>query len=171
MFRYPEIYQTGIAVASVTNQLYYDNIYQERYMGVPWETMEDYIEGSPVTHAKNLEGNLLIIDHIGKRLARFDNHGASAAPGRRIFGMRNRERGIGNLAFISVLVLFVIATAMAIMQSNDADVQRNKALQAAQDVQKADKEAEDWKRGVKFCDSLKTGPFSAMDSERKNISL
>ena len=61
MFRYPEIYQTGIAVASVTNQLYYDNIYQERYMGVPWETMEDYIEGSPVTHVKNLKGNLMII--------------------------------------------------------------------------------------------------------------
>jgi dipeptidyl-peptidase-4 len=61
MFRYPEIYQTGMAVASVTNQLYYDNIYQERYMGVPWETMDDYVEGSPVTHAKKLEGNLLII--------------------------------------------------------------------------------------------------------------
>jgi dipeptidyl-peptidase-4 len=61
LFRYPEIYQTGIAVASVTNQLYYDNIYQERYMGVPWENEADFIEGSPITHAKNLEGNLLLI--------------------------------------------------------------------------------------------------------------
>jgi len=45
----------------VTNQLYYDNIYQERYMGVPWETLDEYVEGSPITHAKKLEGNLLVI--------------------------------------------------------------------------------------------------------------
>ncbi len=61
MFRYPEIYKTGMAVASVSNLLYYDNIYQERYMGLPQDNMEDYIAGSPITHAKNLEGNLLIV--------------------------------------------------------------------------------------------------------------
>lgn len=61
MFKYPGLYKTGIAVASVTNQLLYDNIYQERYMGLPQQNMQDYIEGSPVNHAKNLEGNLLII--------------------------------------------------------------------------------------------------------------
>jgi dipeptidyl-peptidase-4 len=33
MFQYPEIYKTGIAIAAVANQLTYDNIYQERYMG------------------------------------------------------------------------------------------------------------------------------------------
>ena len=61
MFRYPEIYKTGIAVAAVANQLYYDNAYQERYMGLPQENKEDFIEGSPITYAKNLEGNLLVI--------------------------------------------------------------------------------------------------------------
>ncbi|MGB5171187.1 MAG: prolyl oligopeptidase family serine peptidase, partial [Eudoraea sp.] len=61
MFQFPEIYKTGIAVASVSNQLVYDNIYQERYMGLPQENMEDFVKGSPVTYAKNLEGNLLII--------------------------------------------------------------------------------------------------------------
>lgn len=61
LFRYPEIYQTGIAVASVSNQMLYDNIYQERYMGVPWENEKDFIEGSPITYAKNLKGNLLLI--------------------------------------------------------------------------------------------------------------
>lgn len=61
MFRYPEIYKTGMAVASVANQLMYDNIYQERYMGLPAENKEDFVEGSPLSHAKNLEGNLLII--------------------------------------------------------------------------------------------------------------
>ena len=61
LFRYPEIYKTGISVAPVANQLFYDNIYQERYMGVPWENKEDFVEGSPITYAKNLEGNLLLV--------------------------------------------------------------------------------------------------------------
>lgn len=61
MFRYPEIYETGMAVAAVSNQFYYDNIYQERYMGLKAENPEDFIEGSPITYAKNLEGNLLFI--------------------------------------------------------------------------------------------------------------
>ncbi|NNK80625.1 MAG: prolyl oligopeptidase family serine peptidase, partial [Flavobacteriales bacterium] len=60
MFQHPDIYGTGIAVAAVSNQLIYDNIYQERYMGLPQENKEDFINGSPVTHAKNLEGNLLL---------------------------------------------------------------------------------------------------------------
>ncbi len=35
MFRYPEIYKTGIAIAFVSHQKLYDTIYQERYMGLP----------------------------------------------------------------------------------------------------------------------------------------
>ena len=61
MFRYPEIYKTGMAVAAVSNIRYYDNIYQERYTGIPQENPEVYDEGSPINFAKNLEGNLLII--------------------------------------------------------------------------------------------------------------
>jgi dipeptidyl-peptidase-4 len=61
MFQYPEIYKTGISIAAVGNQLTYDNIYQERYMGPPAETLEDYVKGSPITYAKNLKGNLLYI--------------------------------------------------------------------------------------------------------------
>jgi dipeptidyl-peptidase-4 len=61
LFRFPEVYTTGVAIAAVSNQLVYDNIYQERYMGLPQENLEDFIEGSPVTHAGNLQGNLLLI--------------------------------------------------------------------------------------------------------------
>jgi dipeptidyl-peptidase-4 len=61
MFKYPEIYKTGIAIAAVSNQLVYDNIYQERYMGLPQENMGAFVNGSPITYAKNLQGNLLII--------------------------------------------------------------------------------------------------------------
>lgn len=61
MFQYPEIYKTGMAVAAVSDQLIYDNIYQERYMGLPQENEADFIKGSPVTYAKNLQGNLLVV--------------------------------------------------------------------------------------------------------------
>jgi dipeptidyl-peptidase-4 len=65
MFQYPEIYKTGIAIAAVGNQLTYDNIYQERYMGLPQENREDFVKGSPITYAKNLVGNLLYIHGTG----------------------------------------------------------------------------------------------------------
>ena len=65
LFQYPEIYKTGISVAPVANQLLYDNIYQERYMGLPQENREDFVKGSPITYAKNLRGNLLVIHGTG----------------------------------------------------------------------------------------------------------
>ncbi len=61
MFKFPETYKTGVAIAAVTNQLFYDNIYQERYMGLPQENLQDFIDGSPYTHADGLQGNLLYI--------------------------------------------------------------------------------------------------------------
>ncbi len=73
LFQYPDIYQTGIAVAAVANQLSYDNIYQERYMGIPQENLEDFVQGSPVTHAKNLKGNLLYIHGTGDDNVHYQN--------------------------------------------------------------------------------------------------
>lgn len=61
MFRYPEIYKTGIAVAFVSDQKLYDTIYQERYMGLPSQNKDGYFDGSPINHASKLQGNLLII--------------------------------------------------------------------------------------------------------------
>jgi dipeptidyl aminopeptidase/acylaminoacyl peptidase len=55
------IYKTGIAVAAVSDQRYYDTIYQERYMGLPQENEEGFKKGSPITYAGQLEGKLLII--------------------------------------------------------------------------------------------------------------
>ena len=65
LFQYPDLFQTGISMAAVANQLTYDNIYQERYMGLPQENLEDFVSGSPITHAKNLKGNLLYIHGTG----------------------------------------------------------------------------------------------------------
>lgn len=73
MFQFPGIYKTGIAIAAVTNLLYYDNIYEERYMGLPQENMEDYVLGSPIHYAKNLQGNLLFIHGTGDDNVQYDN--------------------------------------------------------------------------------------------------
>jgi len=73
LFQYPEIFKTGISIAAVGNQLFYDNIYQERYMGLPQENKEDFIKGSPITHVKNLQGNLLYIHGTGDDNVHYSN--------------------------------------------------------------------------------------------------
>lgn len=73
MFQYPEIYKTGIAIAAVTNMLFYDNIYEERYMGLIPENKENYILGSAIHYAKNLQGNLLFIHGTGDDNVQYDN--------------------------------------------------------------------------------------------------
>jgi len=75
MFQHPEIYKTGIAVAAVGWELSYDNIYQERYMGVPVDDAgrEVFIKGSPITYAKNLRGNLLYMHGTGDDNVHYKN--------------------------------------------------------------------------------------------------
>ncbi|WP_349318084.1 DPP IV N-terminal domain-containing protein [Chitinophaga sp. MM2321] len=73
LFQYPDIYKTGIAIAAVGNQLTYDNIYQERYMGLPQENREDFVKGSPITYARNLKGNLLYIHGTGDDNVHYQN--------------------------------------------------------------------------------------------------
>ncbi len=65
MFRYPDIYKTGVAIAFVSDQRLYDTIYQERYMGLPKDNEEGFKNGSPITFASGLKGNLLIIHGTG----------------------------------------------------------------------------------------------------------
>ena len=65
MFRHPEIYHTGMSVAPVPDQLLYDTIYQERYMGLPEGNPDGFRQGSPITYAANLEGNLLLVHGTG----------------------------------------------------------------------------------------------------------
>ncbi|HWA35531.1 MAG TPA: S9 family peptidase [Cyclobacteriaceae bacterium] len=70
MFQHPEIYKTGIAVAAVANRLTYDNTYEERYMGLD---QSDYVKCSPITYAKNLQGNLLYIHGTGDDNVHYNN--------------------------------------------------------------------------------------------------
>ena len=73
LFQYPEIFKTGIAISALTNQLFYDNIYQERFMGLPQENRQDFIKGSPITYAKGLQGNLLYIHGTGDDNVHYSN--------------------------------------------------------------------------------------------------
>lgn len=65
IFRYPDLYQTAMAVAPVPDRQLYDTIYEERYMGLPKANAEAYRLGSPITHAAALKGNLLIVHGTG----------------------------------------------------------------------------------------------------------
>lgn len=75
LFQYPALFKTGIAVAAVADQLTYDNIYQERYMGIPQENREDFVAGSPITHAHKLQSNqnLLYIHGTGDDNVHYQN--------------------------------------------------------------------------------------------------
>jgi dipeptidyl-peptidase 4 len=65
LFRYPDLYQTGMSVAPVPDQRLYDATYQERYMGLPDDNAAGYRDGSPVTFADQLKGNLLLVHGSG----------------------------------------------------------------------------------------------------------
>ena len=65
LFRFPEVYRTGMSVAPVPDVHLYDTIYQERYMGLPGPNAEDYRLSSPVTFADRLRGNLLVVHGTG----------------------------------------------------------------------------------------------------------
>jgi dipeptidyl-peptidase-4 len=65
LFRHPDLYRAGVAIASVPDQRGYDTIYQERYMGPAADNEAGYREGSPITHAANLRGDLLLIHGTG----------------------------------------------------------------------------------------------------------
>ena len=65
LFRYPNQYQVGIAIAPVADQRLYDTIYQERYSGLLPDYAESYRIGSPITYAKNLTGKLLLVHGTG----------------------------------------------------------------------------------------------------------
>lgn len=65
LFRNPDVYKVGVAVAPVPDQLLYDTIYQERYMGLPDKNADGYRRGSPISFAEGLQGRLLIVHGSG----------------------------------------------------------------------------------------------------------
>jgi dipeptidyl-peptidase-4 len=73
MLTRPKLIRAGISGAPVTNWRLYDTIYTERYMGLPQENEAAYRQSSPITHAKNLEGKLMLVHNIGDDNVLFQN--------------------------------------------------------------------------------------------------
>ncbi|HEX3744459.1 MAG TPA: S9 family peptidase [Bryobacteraceae bacterium] len=65
MFRSPDVYRLGVAVAPVPDQKLYDTIYQERYMDEPANNVAGYRAGSAINFADGLRGKLLIVHGSG----------------------------------------------------------------------------------------------------------
>src|SRR6266513_4036415 len=69
----PDVYRMAIAVAPVTHWKFYDTIYTERYNGLPQDNAAGYDKGSPITYAKNLRGQLLIVHGSGDDNVHYQN--------------------------------------------------------------------------------------------------
>ena len=68
-----DVFKTAIAVAPVMNWRYYDNIYTERYLGLPKDNAKGYDDNSPLNFAERLKGNYLLIHGTGDDNVHFQN--------------------------------------------------------------------------------------------------
>ncbi|MCU0469341.1 MAG: S9 family peptidase [Arcicella sp.] len=73
LFQGADYFKAAIAVAPVTNWRFYDTIYTERFLRTPQENAAGYDENSPVTYAKNLKGNFLLVHGTGDDNVHFQN--------------------------------------------------------------------------------------------------
>ncbi|MDR3253190.1 MAG: S9 family peptidase [Tannerella sp.] len=55
------VFKAGIAVAPPVDWRYYDTVYTERFMRTPNENSKGYDETSPLKHASELQGKLLLV--------------------------------------------------------------------------------------------------------------
>ena len=73
LFRYPDVFSMGMAVAPLTDDRFYDTIYSERYMGLLKENEAGYIHSSPLTFTKKLKGKLLVVHGTGDDNVHYQN--------------------------------------------------------------------------------------------------
>jgi dipeptidyl-peptidase-4 len=73
LFQHGDVYRAAVAVAPVTHWKYYDNIYTERYNGLPQENREGYDKGSPLSYVNQLRGDLLLVHGSGDDNVHFQN--------------------------------------------------------------------------------------------------
>ena len=66
MFRKPDVYNLGIAVAPKPQPHLYNAWFQEIYMKTPTVNPEGYEKSAPINYAEGLEGNLLIVHGSGE---------------------------------------------------------------------------------------------------------
>ena len=67
------VFKAGVAVAAPTSWKFYDTVYTERYMRTPKENSHGYEQGSAMTHAHKLSGELLLIHGMADDNVHFRN--------------------------------------------------------------------------------------------------
>ena len=73
LFQHPSLFSTAVAVSPVTHWSLYDNVYTERFNGLPSDNKAGYDRGSPLTYVNGLKGNLLLIHGGGDDNVHFQN--------------------------------------------------------------------------------------------------
>ena len=73
IFRFPDVFRAAVAVSPVTHWALYDNVYTERYNGLPAENREGYDAGSPLTHVGGFRGELLLAHGSGDDNVHYQN--------------------------------------------------------------------------------------------------
>ncbi|KAK7492831.1 hypothetical protein BaRGS_00015969 [Batillaria attramentaria] len=58
-----ELFQCGISVAPVTDWIYYDSVYTERYMGLPKENIQGYTDANVSQYVENFKTTNLLLVH------------------------------------------------------------------------------------------------------------
>jgi len=73
ILRYPELYNTSMPGAYLSNHRFYHASFTERFLGLPQENPDDYKKTSALTYANNLKGNLLLIHGTGDDNVHYQN--------------------------------------------------------------------------------------------------
>lgn len=66
-------FKAGVAIAPVTDWRFYDTVYTERFMRTPQQNNSGYVNGSALTLAGDLQGNLLLIHGTADDNVHFQN--------------------------------------------------------------------------------------------------
>ena len=67
------IFNTGVAIAAVSDFRFYDTIYTERFMRTPQQNESGYANASAIQLASNLQGNLLLVHGTADDNVHFQN--------------------------------------------------------------------------------------------------
>jgi dipeptidyl-peptidase-4 len=73
LFRHPDRFRTAVVVSPVTHWTLYDNVYTERFNGLPLQNKAGYDRGSPLSYVNGLRGNLLLVHGSGDDNVHFQN--------------------------------------------------------------------------------------------------
>jgi dipeptidyl-peptidase-4 len=73
IFQHADLYRTAVVVSPVTHWSLYDNVYTERFNGLPTENKAGYDRGSPLTYVNGFRGNLLLVHGSGDDNVHYQN--------------------------------------------------------------------------------------------------